>query len=105
MSYAYLSIAGDYTLVVSAFDPRHIGKFFLRVESSDKFEITPILQEGAGMFSKVVRGEWCVTSKRQVRACCNPDHVGPVTQLLEDQASGSIRRIRRTNFKYPRPRS
>ncbi|KAL1938518.1 hypothetical protein VTO73DRAFT_11541 [Trametes versicolor] len=53
---------GDYTLVVSAFDPRHIGKFFLRVESSDKFEITPILQEGAGMFSKVVRGEWAGNS-------------------------------------------
>ncbi|KAI0669613.1 hypothetical protein C8Q78DRAFT_1070706 [Trametes maxima] len=51
-------LAGDYTLVVSAFEPRHIGRFDLRMESSDKFEITPILQEGAGMFSKVVKGEW-----------------------------------------------
>lgn len=91
--------------MVSAFDPRHIGKFFLRVESSDKFEITPILQEGAGMFSKVVRGEWCATFNRPVRPYCNPDHIGPVTQLLEDRASGSIRRTRRTNFRYRRPRS
>ncbi len=51
--------AGDYTLVVSAFEPRHIGKFALRLECSDRFDITPIQQEGAGMFSKVVRGEWC----------------------------------------------
>ncbi|KAI0645166.1 hypothetical protein C8Q79DRAFT_756199 [Trametes meyenii] len=53
---------GDYTLVVSAFEPRHTGRFDLRVESSDKFEITPVLQEGAGMFSKVVKGEWTQAS-------------------------------------------
>ncbi|KAI0629428.1 hypothetical protein C8Q77DRAFT_1220174 [Trametes polyzona] len=53
-----LMVAGDYTLVVSAFEPRHIGKFDLRVECSDRFDITPILQEGAGMFSKVIKGEW-----------------------------------------------
>ncbi|TBU43387.1 hypothetical protein BD309DRAFT_991045 [Dichomitus squalens] len=51
---------GDYTLVVSAFEPHHIGKFDLRVECSDRFDLTPIPQEGAGMFSKVVRGEWTV---------------------------------------------
>ncbi|KAH9889397.1 hypothetical protein C8Q73DRAFT_653542, partial [Cubamyces lactineus] len=50
--------AGDYTLVVSAFEPRHIGKFDLRVESSEKFEITPILREGAGMFSQTLKGQW-----------------------------------------------
>ncbi|KAI0753163.1 hypothetical protein C8Q80DRAFT_1097736, partial [Daedaleopsis nitida] len=49
---------GDYTLVVSAFEPRHIGKFNLRVECSERFDLTPILQEGAGMFDKVVRGQW-----------------------------------------------
>ncbi|KAJ8473861.1 hypothetical protein ONZ51_g7595 [Trametes cubensis] len=49
---------GDYTLVVSAFEPRHIGKFDLRVESSEKFEITPILREGAGMFSQTLKGQW-----------------------------------------------
>ncbi|KAM5543052.1 hypothetical protein V8D89_003436 [Ganoderma adspersum] len=49
---------GDYTLVVSAFEPRHIGKFSLKLECSDRFDLTPILQEGAGMFSKVIRDEW-----------------------------------------------
>ena len=52
-------IAGDYTLVVSAFEPHHIGKFSLKLECSDRFDLTPILQEGAGMFSKVIRDEWC----------------------------------------------
>ncbi|KAI0774825.1 hypothetical protein BD413DRAFT_603407 [Trametes elegans] len=49
---------GDYTLIVSAFEPRHVGKFALRVQSSDQFELTPVPHEGAGMFSKVVRGAW-----------------------------------------------
>ncbi|RPD57666.1 cysteine proteinase, partial [Lentinus tigrinus ALCF2SS1-6] len=53
---------GDYTLVVSAFEPLHLGKFALRLECSDRFEITPILQEGAGMFSKHIRGEWTAES-------------------------------------------
>ncbi|TFK84241.1 cysteine proteinase [Polyporus arcularius HHB13444] len=53
---------GDYTLVVSVFEPRHIGKFALRLECSDRFDITPIQQEGAGMFSKVARGEWAAES-------------------------------------------
>ncbi|KAI0690918.1 hypothetical protein C8T65DRAFT_87074 [Cerioporus squamosus] len=53
---------GDYTLVLSPFEPRHVGKFALRLECSDRFDIMPILQEGAGMFSKVVRGEWTADS-------------------------------------------
>ncbi|OSX61790.1 hypothetical protein POSPLADRAFT_1144115 [Postia placenta MAD-698-R-SB12] len=50
--------AGDYTLVVSAFEPRHLGEFQLHVESPLRFELTPIPQEGAGMFSKVIRDAW-----------------------------------------------
>ncbi|PIL33578.1 hypothetical protein GSI_04201 [Ganoderma sinense ZZ0214-1] len=62
-SYGYATASGnippgDYTLVMSAFEPRHIGKFSLKVECSDRFDLTPILQEGAGMFSKVIRDEW-----------------------------------------------
>ena len=51
-------IAGDYTVVVSAFDSRHTGPYILQVESSLRFDLTPIPQEGSGMFSKVIRGEW-----------------------------------------------
>jgi len=51
---------GDYTLVVSAFEPGQLGDFKLRVESPLRFELTPIPQEGAGLFSKVVRDAWTI---------------------------------------------
>ncbi|KAH9920918.1 uncharacterized protein B0H18DRAFT_1121645 [Fomitopsis serialis] len=50
--------AGDYTLVLSSFEPQQLGSFKLRVESQSRFELTPISQEGAGMFNKVIRGAW-----------------------------------------------
>lgn len=53
-----LFLAGDYTLIVSAFEPRHLGAFKLRIESSLRFDLTPIPQEGAGMFNKVIRDAW-----------------------------------------------
>ncbi|PCH36605.1 cysteine proteinase [Wolfiporia cocos MD-104 SS10] len=49
---------GDYTLIVSSFEPQQLGQFKLRVESSLAFDLTPIPQEGAGMFSKVFRDAW-----------------------------------------------
>jgi hypothetical protein len=51
---------GDFTLVVSAFSPTHLGEFSLLVRSSRWVEVDPIPQEGAGMFAKTMRGEWCV---------------------------------------------
>jgi len=51
---------GDFTLVVSAFSPTHLGDFSLLVSSSRWVEVEPIPQEGAGMFAKTMRGEWCV---------------------------------------------
>ncbi|KAG0708685.1 hypothetical protein DFH29DRAFT_891533 [Suillus ampliporus] len=50
--------AGDYTIVLSAFEPDQTGKFTLKVESPCRFEIKAIAQEGAGMYVKTVRGEW-----------------------------------------------
>ncbi|KAG1746435.1 hypothetical protein EDB19DRAFT_1894215 [Suillus lakei] len=49
---------GDYTVVLSAFEPDQTGKFTLKVESPSQFEIKAIPQEGAGMYVKTVRGEW-----------------------------------------------
>ncbi|KAI0279076.1 hypothetical protein BGY98DRAFT_933386 [Russula aff. rugulosa BPL654] len=49
---------GDFTLVVSAFSPTHLGEFSLLVGSSRWVEVDPIPQEGAGMFAKTMRGEW-----------------------------------------------
>ncbi|KAF8504624.1 hypothetical protein F5888DRAFT_769256 [Russula emetica] len=49
---------GDFTLVVSAFSPTHLGEFSLLVSSSRWVKVDPIPQEGAGMFAKTMRGEW-----------------------------------------------
>ncbi|KAI6046422.1 hypothetical protein EDC04DRAFT_1692699 [Pisolithus marmoratus] len=55
--------SGNYTVILSAFEPQvHIGPFTLKVESSRKFELEPIPQEGAGMYARVTRGEWDVQS-------------------------------------------
>jgi len=35
-----------------------MGSFSLKVDSSYPFDLKPIPQEGAGMYSKVVRGSW-----------------------------------------------
>jgi hypothetical protein len=57
-----LRAAGDYTVVLSAFEPDQTGKFTLKVESTSRFELKSIPQEGAGMYVKTVRGEWYVWS-------------------------------------------
>ncbi|TFK74616.1 cysteine proteinase [Pluteus cervinus] len=49
---------GDYTLILSTFEPRQVGPYSLKVESSCVIDLEPILQEGAGMRSKVLRGAW-----------------------------------------------
>ncbi|KAG2063826.1 hypothetical protein BDR04DRAFT_1235377 [Suillus decipiens] len=49
---------GDYTVVLSAYEPDQTGKFTLKVESPSQFEINPIPQEGAGMYVKTVCGKW-----------------------------------------------
>ncbi|KAG2142326.1 uncharacterized protein EDB93DRAFT_1158574 [Suillus bovinus] len=49
---------GDYTVVLSAYEPDQMGKFTLKVESPARFEIKAIPQEGAGMYVKTIRGKW-----------------------------------------------
>ncbi|KAI0034839.1 hypothetical protein K488DRAFT_44532, partial [Vararia minispora EC-137] len=49
---------GTYTVVISAFEPTHLGPFSLKIASSVKTQLEPIPQEGSGMFAKPVRGEW-----------------------------------------------
>nr|GAT49101.1 predicted protein [Mycena chlorophos] len=49
---------GDYTVVLSAFEPTQLGTFSLEAQSSLPFDLKPIPQEGAGMYSKSIRGAW-----------------------------------------------
>lgn len=51
--------AGVYTLVVSAHTPRHLGPFVLNVKATSKIDVVPIQPEGAGMYARPLRGEWC----------------------------------------------
>lgn len=53
-----LVVAGTYTVIVSAFEPKHKGAFSLRIESTAYVEVTQIPAEGAGMFCKTVKAEW-----------------------------------------------
>ncbi|KAL5504667.1 RIM13 [Sanghuangporus vaninii] len=49
---------GHYCIVVSTFEPRHRGKYTLRIESAMRMDLEDIPAEGAGMFCKTVRGSW-----------------------------------------------
>ncbi|CAG8529681.1 9745_t:CDS:10 [Funneliformis caledonium] len=52
---------GDYTIVVSTYEPGLIGDFILTVASNVTFNVTPIPLEGAGMFKEVIQGQWLQT--------------------------------------------
>jgi calpain-7 len=45
-------------VVISAFEPHHLDSFSLTVSAGSPFDLRPIPQEGAGMYQKVVKGEW-----------------------------------------------
>ncbi|KAK7691878.1 hypothetical protein QCA50_005282 [Cerrena zonata] len=50
--------AGEYTVIISAFDPQSLGPFSLDVASTQPVEFESIAHEGDGMISKVMRGSW-----------------------------------------------
>lgn len=49
---------GTYTIVVSAFQTKDEGEFDLSVGCNLPIAVTPIPQEGAGLFSRIVKGAW-----------------------------------------------
>ncbi|KAF9788172.1 hypothetical protein BJ322DRAFT_1217334 [Thelephora terrestris] len=52
-------LAGSYTVIVSTFEAqKHLGPFSLRAESPRRVSLEAIPQEGAGMYSKVIKGSW-----------------------------------------------
>ncbi len=82
---------GDFTLVVSAFSPTHIGEFSLLVCSSRWVEIDPIPQEGAGMFAKTMRGEWCVLLSLLVVLSLFGSITDPVSDFLSSCRTNGAR--------------
>jgi len=55
--------AGSYTVIVSTFEAqKNLGPFTLCAESSRRITLEAIPQEGAGMYSKVVKGSWFVAA-------------------------------------------
>ncbi|KAE9408723.1 hypothetical protein BT96DRAFT_807713, partial [Gymnopus androsaceus JB14] len=57
-----LSLAGDYTVIVSAFEPHQTGPYTLAVNSFARFSVAAIPQEGAGMYRKTIKGTWDASS-------------------------------------------
>ncbi|KAG9038776.1 cysteine protease [Tulasnella sp. JGI-2019a] len=53
---------GNYTLIASTFEPGKIGRFSISIEGDSPAVLEPIMQEGAGMYSKVIKGSWLRTS-------------------------------------------
>ncbi|KAJ3863401.1 hypothetical protein EV359DRAFT_43220, partial [Lentinula novae-zelandiae] len=49
---------GNYSIIVSTFEPYQTGAFSLSVSSFANVEVTPIPQEGAGMYRKAIKGTW-----------------------------------------------
>ena len=60
LALVWLTIAGTYTLPVSAFEARQHGQFTLSVESTLPVSLVTIPAEGAGMYSRTISGTWCV---------------------------------------------
>ena len=55
--------AGSYTVIISTFEAqKNLGPFSLRAESSRRISLEAIPQEGAGMYSTMVKGSWSVTN-------------------------------------------
>ncbi|KAI7867268.1 hypothetical protein BDF14DRAFT_699957 [Spinellus fusiger] len=50
--------ATSYTVIASTFEPELLGQFILTVASNTQLQVDSIPGEGAGMFRKVIHGEW-----------------------------------------------
>ncbi|THV06173.1 cysteine proteinase [Dendrothele bispora CBS 962.96] len=82
---------GDYNVILSAFEPHHTGEYSLIIDSSLRFSISPIPQEGAGMFNKMIRGAWGVSNAMGAPSF-HRYFDNPVYELgLKSQASVKVR--------------
>ncbi|KAI7823236.1 hypothetical protein BC939DRAFT_503395 [Gamsiella multidivaricata] len=79
---------GQYTIVVSTFEPGQIGKYKLTMQSHIELSLTPIPVEGAGMFKKILRGEWIQgvnamgwDHHQSLSYAKNPHFLVPITEM------------------------
>ncbi|KAH7055137.1 hypothetical protein BKA57DRAFT_245153 [Linnemannia elongata] len=79
---------GQYTVVVSTFEPNQIGKYKLTLQSHIDLSLTPIPIEGAGMFKKILRGEWVLGVSamgwhhhQSFSYAKNPHFLVPITEM------------------------
>lgn len=79
---------GQYTVVVSTFDPGQIGKYKLTLQSHIDLSLTPIPVEGAGMFKKILKGEWSLGVSamgwhhhQSLSYAKNPHFLVPITEM------------------------
>ncbi|KZV68756.1 cysteine proteinase [Peniophora sp. CONT] len=97
-SYSYARVSatlapGTYTVIVSAFETTHLGAFALKVESDVHATLDPISPEGAGMFHKMIRGEWTSEnhSPRYMLTLSEPMRVQIRLQMQDNSPSTSVR--------------
>ena len=84
---------------MSAFEPQQLGPFKLRIESQMRFDLTPIPQEGAGMFNRVVRGAWCVLPTTCCVAGAYDDTTGPQRRRVVVQARVDMPQIHSMKYR------
>ncbi|CAO3624578.1 unnamed protein product [Cunninghamella blakesleeana] len=81
---------GDYTVIASTFEADLIGQFVLTAASNIPLTIEPIPAEGAGMFRKILNGEWI--SGYSAMGCPSYDNYGKNPRyLLEVRELTTIR--------------
>lgn len=75
--------AGSYTVIISTFEAqKNLGPFSLRAESSRRISLEAIPQEGAGMYSKMVKGSWFVATLRRLGIILTGEFPGRGTPQL-----------------------
>ncbi|CAO3568001.1 unnamed protein product [Mortierella alpina] len=79
---------GQYTVIVSTFEPGQIGKYKLTLQSHIDMSLTRIPIEGAGMFKKILRGEWVLGVSamgwhhhQSLSYAKNPHFLVPITEM------------------------
>ncbi|KIY50677.1 cysteine proteinase [Fistulina hepatica ATCC 64428] len=56
------SVPANFAVILSTFEPNQTGLYSLCVQSAHPVELQPIAQEGAGMYSTTIEGEWTAST-------------------------------------------